>query len=97
MNNGGTMTEKRIKVLCALNTIAQGNLRKKVATYDIAQQAGMSVLATHNILMSMSDGDWSDRYVRKFNIPNASAQGGAYKYGWEITLAGFRIAKSVSK
>lgn len=90
------MTEKRIRVLWALNTIAQGNMRMKVATYEIAQVAKMSVLATHNILMAMSEGECT-HYVRRCNIANASVSGGAYKYGWIITFAGLQIAKAEVK
>lgn len=90
------MTEKRIKVLVALNTITQGNPTNKVGTYEIAQYAKMSVLATHNILMAMSQGEGT-HYVRRCNISNASVSGGAYKYGWMIRFEGYKIAKNAVK
>lgn len=90
------MTGKRINVLRALNALAQGKITAKVSTYEIAQQAEMSVLAVHNILMAMSEGECT-HYVRRHRLHNCSVSGGAYKHGWSITFAGLQIAKQEVK
>jgi hypothetical protein len=87
------MTTTQITVLEALNKISNGNVLAKVTTADIAWHTQMNNLAVTSALNALI----KKRYVRATLISNASASGGAYKNGYQITPVAKHILKMQAK